>query len=123
MLATAGCATRPPADIHGRWVPVNRYAASAQAIPLRAAYVYYATPLDRTLKGMLDRWARDMRLQLVYAHDADFTLPQAVADVRSDDLHAAAAQLSRIYASQQVEVAVEGDRLLVRRTQPGPAQP
>ena len=101
--------------MHGRWKPVNHYGEQPQAIALRPAYLYYATPVDRTLKGLLERWARDSRMTLQYGHDSDFTLYRPVADVRSDDLRAAVASLSALYASQQVAIDVEGDRIVVRR--------
>lgn len=118
VLATASlaaCATRPPPAVSGRWTPVNHYDEQSIALPLRPAYVYYATPVDRTLKGLLERWAHDGHMQLEYRHDTDFTLYRAVADVHSDDLRTALSQLSAIYAAQQVAIGVEGDRIVVRR--------
>lgn len=116
FVGLTGCATPPPAQVRGRWKPVNHYGEQPQAIVLRPAYVYYATPVDRTLKGLLERWARDARMTLEYRHDSDFTLYRPVADVHSDDLRSAAAQLATLYAPQQVAISVEGDRLVVRRT-------
>ena len=58
-LAVAACGTTPPADFKGRWKPVNRYSEAPTAIPLRADTAFYVSPLDRTLKGLLERWARD----------------------------------------------------------------
>lgn len=111
----ASCATPPAPKVSGRWKPVNHYGEQPQAIPLRPAYMYYAAPVDRTLKGLLERWARDSRMTLEYRHDQDFTLYQPVADVHSDDLHAAVAALAALYASQQVAIEVAGDRIVVRR--------
>lgn len=113
--ALAGCATKPAPEVRGRWRPVNHYSEAPQAIPLQPAYVYYAAPLDRTLKGLLERWARDSHLALDYRHEADFTLHRPVADLHSDDLHAALAQLASLYAPQQVAIGVERDRIVVRR--------
>lgn len=115
MLSLAACATRPPPPVAGRWRPVNHYADQSMALPLHPAYTYYATPVDRTLKGLLERWARDSHMTLDYRNDSDFTLYRAVADVHGDDLHGAVAQLSSVYAAQQVAIDVEGDRIVVRR--------
>jgi hypothetical protein len=117
LLATA-CAARPAADIRGRWTPVNRYLAQTQEIPLRQTYLYQATPLDRTLKSLLARWARDTRMQLVYEHGSDFTLHAPAAALRSDDLHAAVARLNDIYAPQHIAIVLQGDRIEVRRGGP-----
>ncbi|AXK72981.1 hypothetical protein DWG18_12290 [Lysobacter sp. TY2-98] len=111
----AACATRPPPPVSGRWTPVNHYDEQSMALPLRPDYVYYATPVDRTLKGLLARWAHDSKMQLEYTHDTDFTLYRAVAEVHSDDLRAAVNQLSAMYAAQQVVIGVDGDRIVVRR--------
>jgi hypothetical protein len=121
VVVLASCATPPAPKVSGRWTPVNHYGDQPQAIPLRPAYVYYAAPVDRTLKGLLERWARDSRMTLDYGHDADFTLYRPVADVHSDDLHAAVASLGALYASQQVAIAVEGGRIVVRRAAAAPA--
>jgi hypothetical protein len=115
LVVLASCATPPAPNVSGRWKPVNHYGDQPQAIALRPAYVYYAAPVDRTLKGLLERWARDSRMTLDYGHDADFTLYRPVADVHSDDLRAAVASLAALYAPQQVAIRVEGDRIVVRR--------
>lgn len=100
---------------------MNRFGSAPEAIPLQPAYLYYAAPVDRTLKGLLERWAADSHLALDYRHPADFTLYQRVSEVRSDDLRTAIGQLNALYAAQQVAVSVEGDRIVVRR--PGSTPP
>jgi hypothetical protein len=109
----AGCATRDVPDIPGRWQPVNRYADATHAIPLRSAYVFQASPLDRTLRNLLARWARDTQVTLDYRHPADFTLHLPVQALRAQRIEDAAAQLNEIYAAQRVLVAMEGERLVV----------
>lgn len=118
----AACATPPPPGIQGRWRPVNRFDAAPQAIPLHVEYAYYASPLDRTLKGMLERWARDRHMTLEYRHEADFTLFGPVAQLRTTDLAAAVAQLQAIYAPQHVAIAVQGERIVVTRGEPEAAR-
>lgn len=114
VVLLASCAARAAPDIRGRWMPVNHYPSQTQEIPLRSAYAFRAMPLDRTLKGMLERWARDRRMTLAYVHGSDFTLHAPVAGLRTDDLTDAAARLSSIYAAQRVAVSVDGDRIVVR---------
>lgn len=120
IAALTACAARPAPDIRGRWTPVNRFAAAPQEIPLRPAYAFYATPMDRTLKALLTRWASDRRMQLDWEHGSDYTLHAPVAELRSDDLHAAIAQLNALYAAQRVAMAVEGDRIIVRGASAAP---
>ncbi len=57
-LMVAGCATKSAPDFGGRWKPVNRFAATTTEIPLYSSYVYQASPMDGTLKAMLERWPR-----------------------------------------------------------------
>lgn len=114
LLALAGCATQPAPEYGGRWKPVNRFAEAPQEIPLHPAYEFYASPLDGTLKTMLERWARDSKMTLAYEASMDYTLYAPVADVRTRDLHDAASRLSTVYAAQGLAVTVEGNRILVR---------
>lgn len=113
-----GCATRPAPEFAGRWTPVNRFPSSPQAIPLHPGYVFYASPLDRTLKGMLERWARDAKMALVYRHPSDFTLYQPVADIHDGDLRQAIAALNTLYAANQVVVAVRDNAIEVDSVPP-----
>ncbi len=114
LLMLAACATRPAPGISGRWKPVNRYAAVPQEIPLHQAYVFSPSPLDITLKTMLERWARDSRMTLSYEHPSDFTLYGAVAGLHTPSLQEAAVELSAMYAAQRVFVTTDGNVIVVR---------
>lgn len=111
-LVLAACATRPP-DFGGRWQDANRYADATQAIPLHQAYAFAPSPMDGTLRTMLQRWARDAGLALEYDLASDYTLFAGVAHVRSTDLREAAQQLEQAYAAQAIAVRLDGDRLRV----------
>jgi hypothetical protein len=108
------CATRPAPGISGHWTAVNRFASSVQAIPLHPAYLFYATPMDRTLKDMLGRWALDSKMPLDYGHPSDFTLYQPVADIHTGDLRQAIAQLNALYAANGVVVSLRDNTIVVR---------
>lgn len=114
LAGVAACGTRPAPEYGGRWKPVNRYAETAREIPLHEAYVFHPSPMDRTLKAMLERWARDAGQPLSYLHDSDFTLHAGVAGIRTGSLAEAAAQLSAAYAGQGISVRVEDGRIVVR---------
>jgi hypothetical protein len=116
MLALAGCATRPAPDISGRWKAVNRYAEATQEIPLSRAYVFSASPLDGTLKTMLERWSKDSKKMLSWLHPSDFTLSSPVADVHTSDLQEAISRLNTIYAPQLVSINADNDRIIVQRS-------
>jgi len=121
MAATAGCATKPAPEYGGRWKAVNHYAETPQEIPLYQAYLFYPSPMDGTLKIMLERWARDSKMTLSYLHASDFTLHAAVAQIRTNDLGEAVSQLSAAYAVQGVSVATEGNQIVVRSAAPSSA--
>lgn len=114
VVALAGCATRPAPDFGGRWKPVNHFDEAPSEIPLYSSYVYQATPMDRTLKAMLTRWAADSNIQLVYSLPSDYTLYGPVSKISTTSLQQAVTEVSRAYAAQRVDVAVQGNRILVR---------
>ncbi len=109
-----GCATPDAPDFRGRWQPLNQFAETPQAIPLHPGYVYQASPVDGTLKGMLGRWARDSKLGLSYLHSNDYTLHAPLAQIRTYDIQAAVVQVTSAYASEGVGVSVEDSRIVVR---------
>ena len=113
----SGCATPPAPEYGGRWRPVNRFSEAPQEIALQRSYLFYASPLDATLKTMLERWAADSKMALDYQAPVDYTLHAPVADVRSDDLGSAVSRLSTIYAAQRLAITVEGNRIVVREAQ------
>lgn len=104
-LVSSGCASR--------WKPVNHFTDSAREIPLQQAYVFQATPLDRTLKVMLARWAADTGMTLAYRHPSDFTLHRQAAMIRTTRLPDALSQLEAAYG-KRLFLAAEGDAIVVR---------
>ena len=112
-LATSACAGREAREFSGRWAPVNTYAESTEAIPLRGAYVFQASPMDRTLRTLLARWARDSGAELDYRHPSDFTLHEPVGAVRAYSIAEALAQLDSSFGSHGVVMRMEGRRLVV----------
>ncbi|MBO9648893.1 MAG: hypothetical protein J7605_10300 [Variovorax sp.] len=118
------CGTPPPSDFSGDWLPVNRYQEATAEIPLSPTYVFQATPIDGTLKTMLERWAVDSDLKLNYRLGSDYTLHQPVSRIRTADIRAAASELSAIYAPRGVSVTANDRVILVQpaeATQPVPA--
>ncbi|MBL8263631.1 MAG: TcpQ domain-containing protein [Xanthomonadaceae bacterium] len=114
VVALSSCATRPAPDFGGRWKNINRFAEETQAIPLQDTYLFYASPMDGTLKAMLERWAKDSNMTLAYRHPMDYTLHSAVAEIRTPSLQEAVSQLNAAFAAQQVSVGVSGDEIVVR---------
>jgi hypothetical protein len=64
VAAMTACGTPPPEDFGGHWAPLSRYQEAPAEIPLAPSYLFYAAPIDETLKTMLERWARDAGLKL-----------------------------------------------------------
>lgn len=115
VMSLAACSSAPaPKDYGGRWKPVNRFPATTTEIPLASSYVFYAAPLDGTLKALLTRWAKDTGVQLSYRLGADYTLVAPVASIRSGDVRQATAELSAVYAAQGVSITAEPGRLVVQ---------
>jgi hypothetical protein len=102
------CGAPDAPNYSGAWQSVNAYADQVREIPLVRPYQYYALPIDTTLKGLLERWAADSKIQLDYRHASDYTLPPAVGQIREARLAEAIAGLNRIYAPHGVAVSVAG---------------
>lgn len=115
IAALAACGTPPAKNFSGPWKPVNRFQNTPTEIPLNPAYVFYASPMDETLKTMLARWSRDSGRELSYKLPFDVTLYQPVAGIRTTDIDDAMAQLNAIYAAQGVSVSAN-----LRRIEVGP---
>lgn len=112
-LCMSGCGTTPARDFGGRWKPVNNFARQPTEIPLYSAYVFQASPLDRTLKTMLQRWAGDNGLQLEYRLQSDYTLHDHVASISTTSVQQAISELSAAYAAQSLQISVAGNQLVV----------
>jgi hypothetical protein len=123
VLLLAGCATPSAPDYHGKWKPVNRYAATATQIPLAKTYVFFATPMDGTLKTMLTRWAKDTGIQLSYNVRADYTLIAQAAQINTSNIHQAASELNEIYAPEGISVAVSDWQITVQALNTAPSKP
>jgi hypothetical protein len=115
VAALVACSTPPAKDFSGPWKPVNHFQNTPTEIPLHPAYVFYASPMDETLKTMLTRWAKDSGRELSYRIPFDVTLYQPVAGIRTSDIDDAVAQLNTIYAAQGVSIAAN-----LRRIEVGP---
>ena len=116
VIALTGCGAPAPKDYGGSWTPVNRFQSAPNEIPLSPVYTFYASPMDATLRTMLNRWASDNGLQLSYQIGSDFTLHQPVARVRTNDIQSAMAELSAIYAPQGLSIAADSKRIVVQPT-------
>ncbi|MCW2004999.1 hypothetical protein FHY30_003823 [Xanthomonas arboricola] len=110
----SACGTNPAPDFGGRWKPVNRFAKSAMEIPLYTSYVYQATPMDGTLKTMLERWTKDSNMTLAYNLPSDFTLYGGVSKISTSSVQQATVELSAVYAAQGVSVSVMGNQIVVQ---------
>lgn len=121
MLALAGCAAPPAKDFGGRWRPVNQFQSAPERIQLQQPYVFYASPLDGTLKNMLTRWAKDTGMRLVYKLPYDYTLYTPVSDIRSQSIADAVARLSSIYSGEHVAITAVGQEIVVEPASAAPS--
>lgn len=109
----AGCGTAPPKDFGGRWKPVNRFATAPTEIPLYSSYVFQASPTDRTLKKMLERWAADTGLVLDYRLPSDYTLFGPIAAISTTNAQQAASEVSSVFHAQGLLVSINGASVVV----------
>lgn len=113
FVLLVGCAAPKPKDFNGKWVPVNRFSTTANPIPLHQPYTYFASPLDATLKTLLERWAKDTGMRVDYRIGDDFTLYTPVSGIHTTDVASALAQLNSIYAGQDVRITVNRGAFIV----------
>lgn len=66
-------------------------------ISLVKQHVYQVVQLDTTVKGLLERWAEESNMPLVYDHTQDFTLFQKVKSIKRPNLQEALSELSEMY--------------------------
>ena len=94
VVGLSACATDPAPHFRGRWQDVNRLADAPVAIPLHQSYVYSVSPMDRTLKGLLTRWAQCSQRTVSYLSPNDYTLYAPVQQISATKLEQAVAQLN-----------------------------
>lgn len=87
------------------------------------SYVFYPSPMDRTLKTMLTRWAKDSKRTLSYQHPSDFTLHAPVAQVHTNDLQQAVMLLTTLYVAQQISITASNNEIVVRPAAPAVVEP
>jgi hypothetical protein len=119
-MLLAACATHAP-DFRGRWREANAYADATQEIPLRQPYVYAPSPMDGTLRNLLQRWTHDAGLRLQYEHRSDYTLHAAVARIGTPDLQQAVSMLNEAYVAQRISITVVDGSVIVRPLEAGGA--
>lgn len=111
-VAMSGCATTPAPDFGGRWKPVNRFDAAPTEIPLYTSYAFQASPMDGTLKAMLERWAADSGMSLDYRLGSDYTLHGGVSRISTTSAQQAVADVTTAYAAQGVYVSIVGNKIV-----------
>lgn len=111
-VAISGCATKPAPDFGGRWKPVNRFDAAPTEIPLYTSYAFQASPMDGTLKAMLERWAADSGMSLDYRLGSDYTLHGGVSRISTTSAQQAVADVTTAYAAQGVYVSIVGNKIV-----------
>ena len=82
--------------------------------------MFYASPLDGTLKNMLARWATDTGMRLVYRLPYDYTLYTPVSGIRSQSISDAIAQLSSIYSGEHVAITTVDREIIVEPASAAP---
>lgn len=112
VVMVAGCATRPAPDFGGRWKPVNRFDNAPTEIPLYSSYAFQASPMDGTLKAMLERWAADSGMTLEYRLGSDYTLHGGVSRISTTSAQQAVADVTTAYAAQGVYVSIVGNKIV-----------
>lgn len=108
-IMVAGCgSTTPPPDFSDSWKPLNAYSKNIQEIPLSRPYRFTSLPIDRTFKGLLERWALDAGAQIDYRHNVDYSLSYKVSEIDEVQLEDAVMRLDSLYSGYGVSVQMNG---------------
>ncbi|WP_416192473.1 hypothetical protein [Neisseria sp. CCUG12390] len=110
-----GCSAHKAPDFPKTWKPLNELPEQTNEIPLFKQHVYQVTQLDTTVKGLLERWAEEAKMPLVYDHSSDFTLFRKTKSVRNPDLKAALAELSSLYSEQDMVFYVQNEVIMAHK--------
>jgi hypothetical protein len=109
----AACGTKPAPDFRGRWRPINELDTTPRAIPLQPVQQFFVLPADRTLKDVVERWAKESGRRAAYRAPTNFSVHIDAAKVSASTLETAAAQLADAYRSQGIQISVEPRSIIV----------
>lgn len=111
----SGCGASKAPDFPRSWRPLNELPDQSVAIPLSSQHIYRVVQLDTTVKGLLERWAEEAKIPLIYSHSHDFTLFKKVRAIRQSNLEAALEELSAMYGDQDMVFYVENNVLMAHK--------
>lgn len=114
-LLMQACATTPPiaGDFGDNWQPVNVLADTAMEIPLKeevAMHRFQLLPTDTSLRGVLERWAKENGGMLDWQYPSDLTLVAALEQAADNNLQRALTVVRRTYSPQRLRVQVLANR-------------
>ena len=114
ILLLASCGVTPPVNFpQGGWRPMNDFPSDITEIPLTQQKLYQPLRIDVSLKGMLQRWARQANFSLSYRHTSDFTLSRDVARIQQPNIEEAIRELNKAYQHKGVDIRLVDNHILV----------
>ncbi len=113
VCLVAACGTKPAPDFRGRWRAVNSVDAEPRPIPLRPVHTFAVLPSDRTLKDVVDRWARESRRRVAYRAPMNYSVHLEATKVTARSLDVALGQLASAYTAQGIALILQGDVIVV----------
>lgn len=114
FLSVYGCSTVPePPDFSNDWNSVNGYTEEIVPIQMYHPYEYKALEIDRTLKVLLARWAKDTFYTSSYNFCFNYTLPKEVRNIKEGNLSQAIEKLSEIYQDYPIKIYLYGSVISV----------
>jgi hypothetical protein len=116
LVLLAGCAAPPKADDFGdNWKPLNTLPETPVEIPLQeevAMHRFQMLPTDTSLRGLLERWAKENGGVLEWQYPSDLTLVTALQEASDNNLQRALTVVRRTYTAQRLRVQVLHNRNL-----------
>jgi hypothetical protein len=117
-LFLTSCGVTPPVNFpQGGWRPMNDFPSDITEIPLTQQKLYQPLRIDVSLKGMLQRWARQANFSLSYRHSSDFTLSRDVARIQQPNIEEAIRELNEMYQHKGVDIRLVDNHILVSNSE------
>lgn len=110
-----GCSAPKAPDFPDSWKPLNDLPEQSVAIPLFKSHLYQVVQLDTTVKGLLERWAEESNMPLVYDNAYDFTLFKQVKAIKQPSLQKALSELTEMYKDKDMVFYVANGAIMAHK--------
>lgn len=110
------CAAPQAPDFADNWKPVNTFQEVAVEIPLKEEgelHKFQMLPTDSTLRGLMQRWAKESGGELDWQYPSDLSLVATLQNVKDNNFQKALQAVRRSYAEKKLRIQVLSNKNVV----------